>query len=219
MAALAGTPGSPTLWVLAVVLLADVAFVQLHRLHLQGYLDSRFSLEVERSASEYYQHGKELLAAILAALLYARRRDALYLCWAGLFGYLLLDDALQVHERIGALMAAQWLPTQVLSLEARFVAELVVSGSAGLAFLVALAASWRHGTPGGQGLSIRLLAALAVLAAFGVAADALHSIVTSNPWHYRLGMLEDGGELLAMSVILWLVFTHATVGGGSAVPS
>jgi hypothetical protein len=37
-------------------------------------------------------------------------------------------------------------------------------------------------------------------------------MVDHDPWRYRLGIVEDGGELLAMTVLLWLVFLHAVEG-------
>ena len=203
----------PALAMLAMMLFADAAFVQLHRLHLQGVLDARFSLELERSIPEYYQHAKELLAAILMLGMFLRHTDSQTLCWAGLFGYLFVDDAFQVHERLGSALAAAGVHPSVPGLKAELAAELAVSAAVGLIFLAALAYSWRHGGHTGRRMTRRLLAALAGLAAFGVGIDALHSMIEHDPWRYRLGIVEDGGELLSMTVLLWLVFVHAVEGG------
>jgi hypothetical protein len=202
---------------LAMMLLADAVFVQLHRLHLQGVLDARFSLELERSIPEYYQHAKELLAAMLMFGMFLRYGDAQALCWAGLFGYLFADDAFQIHERVGSALATAGVHLPVPGLEAEFAAELAVSAGVGLILLAALAYAWRHGSQTGRRVTLRLLVALAGLAAFGVGIDALHSMIVHDPWRYRLGIVEDGGELLSMTVLLWLAFVH-TVEGRAASP-
>lgn len=202
----------PALGMLAMMLLADAAFVQLHRLHLQGVLDARFSLELERSIPEYYQHAKELLAATLMFSMFLRHADAQALCWSGLFAYLFVDDAFQIHERLGSALAAAGVHPPVPGLQAEFAAELAVSAAVGLIFLAALAYAWSHGSHTGRRLTLWLLIALAGLAMFGVAIDALHSMVDHDPWRYRLGIVEDGGELLSMTVLLCLVFVHAVEG-------
>ena len=50
--------------------------------------------------------------------------------------------------------------------------------------------------------SMVLLAMLVALSVFGVLVDMAHIKVASDPWNYRLGMVEDGGEMLVISIIL-----------------
>jgi hypothetical protein len=199
---------SRNFWILTSLLLGDLASIQLHRFHLQGLLDERFSIEMERSLPEYYQHAKELLALVLAGMLWWGRRDALYLCWTALFTYLLADDAFQIHETAGRVLAGRWAGNDLAFPEAQSVAELIVSGAVGLMFFTAVLRSWRPSSDDGRRLTVQLLLALMVLGLFGVVVDALHSMVTSTPWHYRLGIVEDGGELLAFTGIAWLLLEH-----------
>lgn len=205
----AGFTRSPGVWVLALMLVVDVALIQLHRLSLQDVVGGRFSMEIERSVPEYYQHAKELFAAVLAGALFLSRGDRLHAWWAALFAYLFVDDAFEVHEGLGRRFTAGWDTSSILGVDPQPFAELMVSGAAGLIFLVALPSAWRRSGPAARQLGLQLIGALLLLVAFGVAIDALHAFVPRGPWSYRLGIIEDGGELVAMTLLLWLTMTHA----------
>ncbi len=44
------------------------------------------------------------------------------------------------------------------------------------------------------------------LVLFGVVVDMLGIMVKTYPWQPMLDIVEDGGEMLVMSVIFWFVF-------------
>jgi hypothetical protein len=190
------------------LLLMDLTFVELHRLFLQSLVGGRFSITSEQSYAEYYEHGKELLVIGLTGALAVTRRDRIYLCWTGLFAYLLWDDALEIHERLGTEITSRIAVGEVLGVPAQAAGEMLTPAAAAVLFTVALVLAWRRGTPGARHLSMRLMGAVAALAFFGVLIDLVHSVVRTNPWNYRLGILEESGEMVVVTAIIGLVAVH-----------
>ena len=90
---------------IVLLLAADMVFVVLHIIFKLGFTtDALFLVEMDWGYAEVYQYIKELWACILLLMLAAsaaRRPRLLYFAWAMLFMYLLLDDSLQLHERVG----------------------------------------------------------------------------------------------------------------------
>jgi len=33
-------------------------------------------------------------------------------------------------------------------------------------------------------------------------------VVATGPWQYRLGIIEDGGEMIVITAMLWFVHAH-----------
>jgi hypothetical protein len=190
------------------LLLIDLTFVELHRLFLQSLVDARFSITSEQSYPEYYEHGKELLLVGLTSALAVTRRDRIYVCWTGLFAYLLWDDAFEIHERLGTEISSRIAAGELLGVPAQAVGEMVTPAAAAVLFTVALATAWRRGTHAARRLSIRLMSAVAALAFFGVLIDVVHSVVRTNPWNYRLGIIEESGEMIMVTTIAGLVAVH-----------
>ena len=106
-------------YVLIVLILLDVTFIQLHRLFLHKAWSIRFSLENESGYAEYYQHFKELAVALIALTLLIKSADPLYLCWTLLFSYLFLDDSFEFHENLGLLLSKSLNLTSAYGLRGR----------------------------------------------------------------------------------------------------
>ena len=194
-------------WVLAVGLLIDAGFIQLDRLYLQGRLGERFSFENESSYPERYQNAKELGLALLAGLCASKNRSPLYRCWLGIYGYFFVDDSFELHETLG-----RWISTHVrfaapFGLRGQDIGELVVSGVAGLAACAALAWAWNRSDEHARYMSKIMIGLVVALAVFGIVIDMLHIIATGT-WQYRLGILEDGGEMVVITMMLWFMYTH-----------
>lgn len=191
---------------LIILIPLDAALILLHCLYLQGMLGERFSIENEMGYAESYQHIKQLAVALAAFALLLKGADLLYLCWTLLFTYLFIDDSFELHETLGLRLSNNF--TSAYGLRTQDYGELLVSITAGLVFVVLLAISYRRGKRKARDESKVLLPMVLVLAFFGILVDMAHVEVASNPWHHRLGIIEDGGELLVMSIILWYVFTN-----------
>ena len=192
---------------LVLALITDLGFIELHRLSLRGLLGPEYSIEADRGYAECYQYLKESAIALMSLALFLRRGDALYLCWALLFAYLLCDDSLMLHERAGALIADRFHLAPALGVGGQDLGELLALTAVGAGFFALFAVGYARSAQAGRRASLALLALLLALAMFGVVVDMVHMMVLSDPWHYRLGMIEDGGEMLVMSTVLWFVFS------------
>lgn len=193
-------------WLLAL-LAVDAGFVALHVANKLVPLGNVvYDLAAETGRAEQFQHLKAFAAALLLAGVAWRSRERLYAVWASLLTYLLLDDATQIHERTGGWLAAAagWMP--MLRLRPQDFGELAVSASVGLLFVAALAACWRQASPRARAGSQGLALLLGLLVFFGVGVDIAHSALPV----VGATLVEDGGELFAMSLIvvhalhLWL---------------
>ena len=196
-----------TLWLLLGLITVDALFIELHRLYLQQVVDARFALTSERSYPEFYEHLKELLLVIFAGVLAVRTRERLYACWAGVFTYLLLDDTFEFHEHAGAMIAARLPTLSVFGVSSESAGELVPTALVVLAIVIAMLATWRSGSALARRFSVRVFVALLALGTFGVLIDLIHSMVRRDPWRYRLGILEEGGEMVAITVLVLVVAT------------
>jgi len=185
-------------------------------LHLLVWLPERelalFSLEREGSYGEAFGYAKLLWLALLLLVLARRQRSWSYVPPALLVVYLLVDDAFGLHETLGTAM------TDRLGFEARFglrakdFGELAVSAVAGLAFLPALALAYWRAAPAVRRTLQDFALLLGILLFFAVAVDMAHSMAgPSGFWYRALGVLEDGGELVTMSVLVWYGFQSAVL--------
>jgi hypothetical protein len=68
---------------------------------------------------------------LLLGFLATKRRSALYFSWFLLFFYFLLDDSLQIHERLGRLISIQLEFSGFFNLRSVDFGELLISGTMG----------------------------------------------------------------------------------------
>lgn len=210
----------PDLALLLVLLLVDFGFVVLHGLvGLHLISDRAFTLTRDRGYAELFQYGKELTLTVLLAYLGRRERSPLFAVWAVLFGYVLLDDSLTIHERLGAAIATGrgWPP--LFGLRSVDLGELVVLGVAGGILLLAMATAYRRAAPEPRSFSRVLLLCLGALAFFAVVVDLLHQWAFEIRW-LRIGLdvVEEAGEHVVMSLAVWLTVMAVTRGPRRSVP-
>lgn len=192
---------------LLLLIAGDFAFVVLHLIFTANIMDNPLlSLEKDRGAAEFYQYIKEFWIAILLLVAFKKTRTIGFGMWALLFMYLLLDDALSIHEKVGGLIAGHIDFTARLGFGPQHLGELVVSAVAGAVLLSALILPYLHGSTTYRQISRHLFSLLLALAFFGVFIDALHVIVPWEGLYSFFGILEDGGEMVVMSVVVWYVY-------------
>lgn len=193
---------------LAGLLIADLLFVLMHVLHKQAlpaFADISFMVTLEGGYGERFQYLKEVSIAVMLGFLASRHRSALFAAWALVFFYLLLDDSLSVHERLGSWLAGVLGFQAALGLRAVDFGELLVSGVVAGGFVLLIATLALRSTARMRRLCVDYLQLLALLVFFGVVVDMLH--VIGKDYGLRgLGLLEDGGEMLAMSLITAYTF-------------
>lgn len=190
-------------------LATDVVLIFLHILYVYTGVISNpsFSIEEERGYAEIFQYFKEYWLALLLCFLAVRGRSLLYLSWSLLFFYLLLDDALQIHEKLGYAISYKLKFSAGFNLRTEDFGELAVSALVGLFFLIFIATAYRFSDRLSKEISRYLIMMLFTLALFGIAVDMVHAAVRSPSLHTLLGLVEDGGELVVMSVITCFVFS------------
>lgn len=191
---------------LVLLLMADLAFVLVHCAYKTHLIESNklLSIGADFGYAEVYQYIKELWIALMLLVLTMKRKHLVYFSWSLLFMYFLLDDSLQVHETLGAYLASHYGLQPMLFLRAKDFGEIVVSMSSGLVLLILILVAYTFSDHAAKQASRHILALVMLLAFFGVVVDMIHIAI---PWGKQIfGLIEDGGEMLIMSIIVWYVF-------------
>lgn len=172
-----------------------------------------YSLEMDRGYGEHYQYLK--LAAILFVLGVTawRERVLVYAGWFLVFTYLLVDDAFLIHETYGLYVAERVPIADGLGLRGRDFGEVLITLIAAGVLIVTLAAGYLRAKAEQRAFARGLFVLILVLAFFGVLVDMIHEIFRDTILFDTLGTIEDGGELVVMSVITWFVFRTHHSGG------
>lgn len=197
----------------AIILLSlDVLLILADLLRHAGLLrDVRFAVTAERSYGEWFEYVKAIIVALL--LFGAARRTRAALVWGGLFVYLALDDAFAVHEALGVIVARGLSLPAVKSIEPRQLGELVIYGVVGLAFTIALVSVLRRSDGASRLLTAALALPFALLVFFGAGMDVIHSLLSDRTSRDIVGLIEDGGEMIAMSLLVAITWWATRTGG------
>ncbi len=196
-------------WLLPLLLLAaDLVLMGIHFAshYVPALKQPRLMVSNDWSYGEMLQYVKELAIAAIFVTLYLRRRAGLLLVWAALFALLLLDDALSLHENAGAMIRRGLELPSMFGLRGQDFGELAAVLPIGLLFALLLLVTFRRGDPAARSLTLAMLALTGVLAGFGIVGDLVHSWIPVHRWFFAL--LEDGGEMLAMTAIAALAYAE-----------
>ena len=190
-------------------LATDVAFMLLHLIHHYTGLTTNpaFSLETDRGFAEVFQYIKEYWIAIILGVLAVRTGVILYGSWALLFFYLLLDDAGEIHEKLGAFFTNQLGIPGMFNLRGQDFGELIVIGTVVLVFLTLIFLTYRLADYTSRKVSKHLIIMMFALAFCGVILDLFHIAASSPSLDPILMLLEDGGEMVIMSFIACYVIS------------
>ena len=198
---------------LMLLLCADLAFIALHTIEvLTTFLNNPLlSLERDLGFAEVYQYIKWFWVIILLIFISITTKSINYSAWVIFFTYLLLDDALEIHEGIGELIAGHLTLTPPLGLRLQDLGELAVTGTAGVVLLFLVLLAYLYGSKAFKKMSLDLLLLIFALAFFGVIVDMVHVITYLSVqigWKVSavLAVIEDGGEMFVASLILWYIF-------------
>tara|TARA_B100000795_G_scaffold26887_1_gene17867 strand:- start:216 stop:887 length:672 start_codon:yes stop_codon:yes gene_type:complete len=190
---------------LALLLLADLAFISIHCLFIAGILSGpSYSIEVDLGFAEIYQYIKEFWIIVLLLLLAIKERHFTYLLWSLLFVFLLLDDSFTIHEEYGEYLSNYFEFKPMFNLRAKDFGELVVSLFSGFILLTSIGVSLLFSDNLAKQTSKKLFFLLIMLAFFGVFVDMLHVALPLGK--SILGLIEDGGEMIVISITVWYTF-------------
>jgi hypothetical protein len=183
----------------------DVLFIAVDRaFDVVGSPPLRFSVSSDSGYPEMFQYIKEAGIAAGFVGLYTKRRCRMYLVWSTLFLYVVFDDAFQIHEGLGFFLSAHFQFPAVMGLRPKDLGELLVMGSVGTLFIAVLALTYFEAAPSEKRTTWSLLVLLGILALFGTGLDMV-AMALKSEW---LEFVEDAGEMLAVSTIVWYVHRH-----------
>jgi hypothetical protein len=151
---------------------------------------------------------------ILLAYVLKSTRCSGYMAWILVFTYDLFDDAFNIHQYLGGHIANSFYAynSNNLGLQPRLF-ELAVLGLAGIFLLAIVAWAYFRSPYEFRKVSNDLLLFIVALVFFGVIADLATTIKLGPVIIYGLGIVEDGGEIIIVSLILWYVFLLAIHNG------
>jgi len=190
--------------ILYLCVAADIVFIGLNVLYelIPAVSDPSLQITLDRGYAEVFQYVKTFWIAGILATMAFRTRSLLYGVWVGLFTYLLLDDSLRIHENWSK---ASYFPS-LFGINSHASGEFIISTSIGLFFLFLIAVTYRSGDFLARSSSRILTIMLLLLGFVGVFIDTFHSVVQVGLLDPVLTTLEDGGEMVLMSVMLSFVF-------------
>lgn len=166
----------------------------------------RLSLQTEGGVPELYGYAKSGVVAAMLLAAARRWRLAPAAAWGAIYLYLTFDDALRIHERLGARIA-ETVGGGLGGRPPQDAGEMTVYAVVGVISLTALLwAERRHPSPAPSRLTRLLLPLTALMALFGVAADMALSAIPGE------AALEDGGELVILTFIAATTFVYARRG-------
>lgn len=168
------------------------------------FANSLFNIEMDNGYAETYQHLKFIGIIFIFFYLCIKQKIWSFFPWMLLFSYFLLDDSFQLHERLGSVIASGIDVTPPFGLRRQDLGELAVTMSAGLIILPSLMLAYYFGRPPIRKIYHNLLLLLTLLVVFGVGVDMVHAVFMHSPVFSPIfGVIEDGGEMLAVSMFAW----------------
>lgn len=194
--------------VLVALVVADLAFIGVSVWYMAlGDRTGPWVLETDGGHAEqfgYLQQGA--IAALLLVLALVTRRGV-FVAWGSLYASALADDSLRLHETKGAWLADRvgehlWFPDGLLGLRANDLGEILVWGLLAVLPLTAAVLLHRRSDPCTRRDSLGIAALLALYIFFGGIVDQLHVLVMDTPIGDAVGTIEDGGEMIALSLTL-----------------
>ena len=173
-----------------------------------GHAAPHFNLETDRSFGELY--GYVLAAMIVAGLAtLARRSPTMRPLWAvaGLFGFVLADDLLRIHEQVGEAIGSRtggwWrLPPAELG---QLVYFLTVGGVVAVGAVVV----WRVASRPSRVVVAWLGLGVAALGGLAAGLDIVHEIVSDRDGNEIVWVaIEDGGEMVVLALVASYLFAR-----------
>ena len=94
--------------VLGAMLAVDLVLMATTFFYEWGWIeDVRWSVAKDRGFGELLMYAQEIVLIVLCLIIWRQTRQAFAWVWALIFLFLFVDDAFQVHERIGGVFA-EW---------------------------------------------------------------------------------------------------------------
>lgn len=205
----------PAKQLLVLLLLTDILFLLLHLLQVfTPFISSgMFNVETDRGYAEFFQYIKYFWAALIFAYL-GLSNGKVYWSWAVLFSYLLIDDSLEVHERMGEFLANKLSFSEGFLLRSVDYGEVLYALLVATTLFLAIALAYQQGNSAFRQFSRKMFKLFAIMAFFAVGVDMLHIMASHHlpeSLFHLIGTVEDGGEMMVMSFIFCYSFSHLSM--------
>jgi len=189
--------------VLAVMLCVDLVFILYSAMRNFTHQPiSRWHIAYDGGFPEKWQYIKWGILIALLLTMFRQRRSAVYLAWAALFTYFLVDDSMMIHERLGQAISDYFGFQPALRLNPVNFGEMIVSAGAAIPLLGFLAFCYVKSTSSvDRGFSQTMAVLLAALVFFGIFVDELDVVAPFQIVRSLLELIEDGGEMAVASVM------------------
>lgn len=195
---------------LYLLILSDLVFILLHCLVRIGIFDRYYlilSLEVDQSMPEAFQYVKELWILLILGITFIKTRQPIFLLWTFLFTFFLIDDFAGIHENLGGLISPYLQFIETVNFRLKDLGEFIGVVLIGLVFSLIFLLIFMKSRRKGKRTSVTLSILVSGLLFFGIIVDLIHALFRGSSLVVNefLSMMEDGGEMLVMSLILWYV--------------
>jgi hypothetical protein len=202
--------------ILAILLSVDLFFIIAHvlfiflifkRVQFNWSISDLFMINVDGGYPEMFQYFKYFVVILITIYLIKKRKRFGYIAWLILFTLLLLDDALQFHETFGTWVSNKLNYSSMLGLRPQDLGELTYVAIFGSILLFFIVFGYMNGDEKYRKRNIDLFLLFGLFLFFGIAMDMVDEFVEYDRYsHLILILLEDGGEMIALSLIVWYFF-------------
>jgi hypothetical protein len=196
-------------WVLILGLLAvDLVFMGIHVVwtYTDALHDIKWSLAKDGGFSEWWQYAQNSAVILLLAVLAERLRSSVLVVWIAVFGYILFDDVLMFHERVGVRTESWFDGVELFGFGGDDLAQLLFVAAVGGLLLGGLAVVHVRSSGEGRRISSGLFVLVVLFGITSAAMDASGALYESTRAATLGTLLEDGGELVVMSILVWLLW-------------
>lgn len=216
----------PTMWTGLALILLVVVLVLAYAIarHFEDAsataltIGNAIALGRDGSLAEIVGYGFSFLAAVMFFLVGIERQSRAAMFLFLLMAFVWLDDAAQYHERSGTWLSGTLSLPAVGGLRSQDLGELLAWALAGIALLGVLVFALMKRRPGDLGMLTLFFLCFALLVVCGVAFDMLH-VLAPFDLGSEIGVIEDGGEMIALALIAVIAIGIARLGAESVAIS
>jgi hypothetical protein len=200
---------------LFLLILTDFIFIGLHLLSAHtGFINNDlYLINEDNGYAEVFQYVKEFWVILLLGYVALKERAWLFGLWSFFYFYILVDDALKIHERIGGDFIGKKLGDFSLfglKTDSYHFGQAVFGVGVALVLFIMAVFLYRSSSDSVKKNGMYLFFLFVALGVSAVGFDFLSHAVPlfDNPTGMAVfTVLEDGGEHIVISLILWLSFS------------
>ena len=198
---------------LFLLLSADFIFMVMHFYYklTHDMQCSLFCLTTDRSYAEFYQYLKYSWIMILLGYVILSTKKPHHLSWILLFAFFLFNDAFQLHQIFGAAFSRRFAFDPPLDLGRGDIGAFVYFILCGLALMGLVFWTYLRGDKNYRKHAIDIGIFVFIVFFFGAVVDIIH--VAFSLHGVGLSFLEEAGEMVIMSMVLWYVYMLAVSRG------